>query len=234
MDTARVAAGWSENTRILLLSGPSRLHLSLHVSLQSELGPVDACSGTVQEALDRLGAHPYGAVLVDVLPDDRISACARVRQKTNIPLLVIGDADGNDAAACLDAGADDYLTHPERTHEVAARVRARLRRTPLPTGNTRTLEAGGVRMDLDRHEVDVGGRVVHLPLKQFRLLELLMTNAGQVLTSRTIIENVWGPLETVDRNTVQAHVARLRQTLGDAEIAQRIRAVPGIGYTFPR
>jgi two-component system response regulator RegX3 len=89
-------------------------------------------------------------------------------------------------------------------------------------------------MDLDRHHVEVNGRRVILPLKQFRLLELLMSHAGQVVSNRSIVDHVWGPLERVDRNTVQAHVARLRQTLGDEEVARRVRAVPGVGYTFPR
>lgn len=230
--------------RVLIVTGPGRNRLELRGFLEEELGPVGLACG--DEALDAMlpgleGA--YDAVLVDRAPGERVPVCSRLRAVARLPILVIGDPGGADAPACLDAGADDYLAHPERAHEVAARLRARLRRSPGPGRPSHIIEAGGARIDLDRHEVRIRSgaagsaeetRTVELPLKQFRLLELLVTHAGQVLTTRAIVEHVWGPLERVDRNTVQAHVARLRRTLGDEELAHRIRAVPGIGYTFPR
>jgi DNA-binding response OmpR family regulator len=173
-------------------------------------------------------------VLVDVPAGERVYLCARLRSSCDVPVLVLGDATSVDAPARVDAGADDYLAHPERLHEVAARLRAQMRRSPSSATSTQVLDCAGVIMDMDRHHVEVDGREVVLPLNQFRLLELLMTHAGQIVSNRAIVEHVWGPMERVDRNTVQAHMARLRQTLGDEEVARRIRAVPGVGYTFPR
>ncbi len=221
--------------RLAFLTSPPRNRVALRQFLAAELGEVVTI--TNDDGLDGLGADGPGgfdAVVVDLPPGERLYLCGRVRARSSVPMLVLGDANGADAPACLDAGADDYLANPERVHEVAARLRALWRRSPRPVRAARVIEAGGVRVDLDRHEVAIGATRVALPLKQFRLLELLVANAGQVVSSRAIVEHVWGPLERVDRNTVQAHVARLRQTLGDEDVAQRIHAVPGIGYTFPR
>ena len=230
--TAELA--WDRRPRLLLVTGPIRNRVALRQFLSDEIGEVSVLSndGGLEEVLS--AAEGYQAVLVDLPAGERVYLCARMRGVSGVPLLVLGDSSGFDAPACLDAGADDYLAHPERLHEVAARVRARMRRAPVAGQAGRLLDCAGITMDMDRHHVEVEGRLVILPLKQFRLLELLLTHAGQVVTNRAIVEHVWGPLERVDRNTVQAHVARLRQTLGNEEVARRIRAVPGVGYTFPR
>lgn len=221
--------------RLLLVTGPIRNRVALRQFLSEEIGEVSVMSpdGNPDRVLDA-ARDGYQAVLVDLPAGERVYLCARIRGGSSVAVLVLGDTNGSDAAACLDAGADDYLTHPERLHEVAARVRARMRRAPASGPAGRRLESAGVSMDMDRHEVEVDGRLVILPLKQFRLLELLLSHAGQVVSNRVIVDHVWGPLERVDRNTVQAHVARLRQTLDNEEVARRIRAVPGVGYTFPR
>ncbi|HVA43387.1 MAG TPA: response regulator transcription factor [Acidimicrobiales bacterium] len=221
--------------RLAFLTRPSRSRVALRQFLSEELGEVAVVANdSGLETLMAGGSEAYDAVVVDVPSGERLYLCARLRAIITAPVVVLGDADGADAPACLDAGADDYLANPERIHEVAARLRALWRRAPHPEQPARVIEAGGVRVDLDRYEVAIGGRPVAMPLKQFRLLELLVANAGRVVSSRAIVEHVWGPLERVDRNTVQAHVARLRQTLGSEDLGQRIRALPGIGYTFPR
>ena len=189
--------------------------MELRQFLSDEIGDVSVIAADGNpDAVRDLAREGFQAVLVDLPAGERVYMCARIRGTSSVPVLVLGDTSGSDAPACLDAGADDYLTHPERLHEVAARVRARMRRAPTSGPGERRLDYAGVTMDLDRHQVEVNGRLVILPLKQFRLLELLMTHAGQVVGNRTIIDHVWGPMERVDRNTVQAHVARLRQTLG--------------------
>jgi two-component system response regulator RegX3 len=188
---------------------------------------------TPEEGLRQLLGPGADAVVVDTASSRRVMLCHSLRRQTGVPILVIGDPTGTDAADCLEQGADDYLIHPERPRELVARVRARLRRAPA-AGPRHIVTVSGVVLDLDRHEVSVGGRPVHLPLKQFRLLELLLTHAGQILPVGTIIDKLWGPAGQVGANTLQAQVARLRAALDDEDVATRIRAVPGLGYTFRR
>ena len=192
--------------------------------------PEDALAGP-----GRGGTEDAAAIVVDVPVERRLEICRAVRRKSAAPLLVVGEASATDAAECLDAGADDFVSHPDRPREVAARLRARLRRwggREQPT--THLLTVGPIIMDLDRHEVTVGGRSVHLPIKQFQLLELLLTNSDHVLTTQTIVARLWGPASEVGANTLQAQVARLRGALGDDAVAARVQSVPGLGYIFRR
>jgi len=186
-----------------------------------------------EQALEVVTARGPDAVVVDAPSSRRVEVCCLLRALTSAAIVVLGEPGAPDAAECLDRGADDYVTHPERPREIAARVRARLRRAPV-AGPRRVITVDQISLDLDRHEVTVGGRPVHLPLKQFRLLELLLSHPGQVMTAGTIAERVWGPAEPIGANTLQAQVARLRSALGDEGLAARIRSVPGLGYTFRR
>ena len=178
-------------------------------------------------------ARRAAAIVVDVPLSLRLDICRALRQQSSAPLLVVGEPSAPDAAECLEAGADDFVCHPERPREVAARVRARLRRWPGSAPASNVLSVGPVTMDLDRHEVAVEGRPVYLPIKQFRLLELLLQHPDQVLPTQTIVSRLWGPADGVGANTLQAHVARLRAALGDPA-ASRVQSVPGLGYIFRR
>ena len=119
-----------------------------------------------------------------------------------------------DAVVGLEVGADDYVTKPFRLRELIARVRAALRRVPVgaePNGNAAdVIEIGDVRLDAGRHEVSVRGDLVALPLKEFELLELLLANAGRVLTRDVLIDRIWGPNYFGDTKTLDVHVKRLR------------------------
>ncbi|HET6809394.1 MAG TPA: response regulator transcription factor [Acidimicrobiales bacterium] len=216
---------------MLVLTDDWRGRLALVEALRAERYEVEVVEP--HQALETVASRGPDALVVDAPSSGRVEVCRRLRELTSAAIVVLGEPGGGDAAECLDRGADDYVAHPERPREIAARVRARLRRAP-PTGPRRVLNVGELSVDLDRHEVTVGGRAVHLALKQFRLLELLLSHPGQVLTSGTIAERVWGPAEPVGANTLQAQVARLRSALGDEEVASRIRSVPGLGYTFRR
>jgi two-component system response regulator RegX3 len=139
-----------------------------------------------------------------------------------------------DKVVGLELGADDYVTKPYSSRELLARIKAVLRRLGepedlLPT----TLEAGPVRMDVERHVVTVGGEPAALPLKEFELLEMLLRNAGRVLTRMQLIDRVWGSDYVGDTKTLDVHVKRLRAKVEpDPANPQHIITVRGLGYKF--
>ena len=131
-------------------------------------------------------------------------------------------------------GADDYVTKPYSSRELLARVRAVLRRhADVEEAAPATLEAGPVRMDVERHVVTVNGRKTPMPLKEFELLELLLRNAGRVLTRGQLIDRVWGSDYVGDTKTLDVHVKRLRAKVEpDPGHPQHILTVRGLGYKF--
>lgn len=143
-----------------------------------------------------------------------------------------------DKVVGLEIGADDYVTKPYSTRELVARIRAVLRRRgetegPGEGGGPGALEAGPVRMDVDRHVVTVDGAKVDLPLKEFDLLEMLLRNAGRVLTRMQLIDRVWGADYVGDTKTLDVHVKRLRAKIEPDPGAPRyLVTVRGLGYKF--
>jgi two-component system response regulator RegX3 len=141
-----------------------------------------------------------------------------------------------DKVVGLEIGADDYMTKPFSSRELVARIRAVLRRQgdrisePLTTG---VVEAGPVRMDVERHVVAVDGRQVSLPLKEFELLELLLRNAGRVLTRGQLIDRIWGADYVGDTKTLDVHVKRLRAKIEpEPSRPKHLVTVRGVGYKF--
>ncbi len=143
-----------------------------------------------------------------------------------------------DTVVGLEVGADDYITKPYRLRELVARMRAVLRRAPReddPASDGTTIRVGDVQLDPERHEVTVRGQQVSLPLKEFDLLELLLFNAGRVLTRETLIDRVWGPNYVGDTKTLDVHVKRLRSKVeDDASRPTRIVTIRGLGYRYER
>ena len=153
---------------------------------------------------------------------------------TNIGALA-GNGTNHDPAECLESDADDYLPRPDRVRELAARIRAVLRRRPrLPGGPTASvLRVGDVSLDPERHEVMVRDEYIRLPLKQFQLLELLLENPGRVLPRSTILRRVWGSESAADSNTLEVQIKRLRENVEDDPSGPtRITTVRGIGYMY--
>jgi two-component system response regulator RegX3 len=157
-----------------------------------------------------------------------------------VPIIMVTARNAEiDAVVGLEVGADDYVTKPFRLRELVARVRAALRRgrseDGAATDHGEVLEIGDVRLDAARHEVLVRGDRVALPLKEFELLELLLANAGRVLTRDTLIDRVWGPNYYGDTKTLDVHVKRLRAKIEeDPAHPSRIVTVRGVGYRYEK
>ena len=167
-----------------------------------------------------------------------VDVCRELRRRSKVPIIMV-TAKGSeiDTVVGLEVGADDYVTKPYRLRELVARMRAVLRRRPpesvtrLPSGEA--LEVGDVRLDPERHEVEVRGEPVRLPLKEFELLEILLANAGRVLPRDTLIDRVWGTDYVGDTKTLDVHIKRLRAKVEpDPSLPTRIVTIRGLGYKY--
>jgi two-component system response regulator RegX3 len=194
------------------------------------------------EALERFDAVQPSLVLLDVmLPRvSGVDVCRQIRTRSRVPIIMVTARNAEiDAVVGLEVGADDYVTKPFRLRELIARVRAALRRVPVgqeAAGDSQdVLEIGDVRIDVARHEVAVRGDLVALPLKEFELLELLLANAGRVLTRDVLIDRIWGPNYFGDTKTLDVHVKRLRTKVEeDPGNPTHIVTVRGVGYRFEK
>ncbi len=181
---------------------------------------------------DRRGAD---LVLLDLmLPGlSGVDVCRALRQRSNVPVIMLTAKDSEiDKVVGLELGADDYVTKPYSSRELLARIKAVLRRGGEGEDlSPATLEAGPVRMDVERHTVTVDGEPVSLPLKEFELLEMLLRNAGRVLTRLQLMDRVWGSDYVGDTKTLDVHVKRLRAKLEpDPANPRHIVTVRGLGY----
>jgi two-component system response regulator RegX3 len=186
------------------------------------------------EEFDRRGAD---LVLLDLmLPGlSGTEVCRALRSRSTVPVIMLTAKDSEvDKVVGLELGADDYVTKPYSARELVARIRAVLRRHGEPDELvSATIEAGPVRLDVDRHVVSVGGEPVSMPLKEFELLELLLRNAGRVLTRGQLIDRVWGSDYVGDTKTLDVHVKRLRAKVEpDPGSPRHIVTVRGLGYKF--
>ncbi len=183
---------------------------------------------------DRTGAD---LVLLDLmlpgLPGTEV--CRQLRLRSNVPVIMLTAKDSEiDKVVGLELGADDYVTKPYSSRELVARIRAVLRRgSETEVAQSATIEAGPVRMDVERHVVTVNGEQVPLPLKEFELLELLLRNTGRVLTRMQLIDRVWGADYVGDTKTLDVHVKRLRGKIEPDPAAPRyLVTVRGLGYKY--
>jgi two-component system response regulator RegX3 len=161
--------------------------------------------------------------------------CREIRQRSSVPIIMLTAKDSEvDIVVGLELGADDYVTKPYSSRELLARIRAVLRRRSADdSSNDSVLDFHGITLDSDRHQVTLHGEPVSLPLKEFELLELLMLNAGRVLTRGQIIDRVWGSDYFGDTKTLDVHIKRLRSKIekvpAEPEVIVTVR---GLGYRF--
>jgi two-component system, OmpR family, response regulator RegX3 len=222
-------------TRILLIEDEENLGEALEYQLKREGHSVERFSDGL------LGLQRYKAVGADLVLLDLMlpgmsgeEVCKEIRRSSNVPIIMLTARDSEiDRVVGLEIGADDYVTKPFSSRELLARIKAIMRRTgPLSMSNG-VLEAGGVRLDADRFEVTVAGELVHMPRKEFELLELLMENEGRVLTRETLIDNVWGTDYFGDTRTLDVHIKRLRSKCEpDPRNPKHLITVRGLGYKF--
>ena len=223
-------------TRVLVVEDEESFSEALSYMLRKE-GFEVAVAATGPAALEEFDRSGADLVLLDLmLPGlSGTEVCRALRAKSNVPVIMLTAKDSEvDKVVGLELGADDYVTKPFSSRELVARIRAVLRRgyeaDEMVPG---ALEVGPVRMDVERHVVAVDGRAVSMPLKEFDLLELLLRNAGRVLTRGQLIDRVWGSDYVGDTKTLDVHIKRLRAKVEpDPALPRYLVTVRGLGYKF--
>ncbi len=225
----------AEQARILVVDDEPAVQSALSRALMLEHYEVARASDGV-EALERLGAIPYEAIILDIaMPRmDGLEVCRHLREGgDSTPVLMLtarGEVD--DRVAGLDAGADDYLVKPFALRELLARVRALLRRTGEDNGNEETLAFADLRLDLRAHEAWRGERQLALTRTEFLLLELFLRHPRQVLTRSTIFESVWGYDFGSSSNSLGVYMGYLRRKTEVGDEPRLLHTVRGVGYVL--
>jgi two-component system, OmpR family, response regulator RegX3 len=220
--------------RILMIEDEESFGEALEYQLTREGYQVDRVTdGKV--GLERFQRSGADLVLLDLMlpgmPGEEV--CRAIRRDSDVPIIMVTARDDDvDKIIGLEIGADDYLTKPFNVRELVARMKAVLRRTTFEAP-TDAIEVGGIRLDRERFEVTIDGRLIHMPRKEFEVLEMLMWNAGRVVTRERLIDEVWGADYYGDTRTLDVHIKRLRaKTETDPKDPQRLMTVRGIGYKF--
>ena len=224
-------------TRILLVEDESSLSEPLSFLLGREGFEVEIAEDG-QLALDIFANGYFDIILLDLMipkvPGNEV--CRQIRTTSNIPIIMLTAKDTEvDKVVGLELGADDYVTKPYSTRELLARIKAVLRRNLKDEAgeDDGVIDIDGIRLDADRHTLHVQGALVAIPLKEFELLEYLMSNVGRVLTRGQLIDRVWGTDYYGDTKTLDVHIKRLRSKI-EADPAEPVHLVTvrGLGYRF--
>ncbi|MFC4222986.1 response regulator transcription factor [Lysinibacter cavernae] len=226
-------------TRILLVEDEESISEPLSFILRKEGYEVDV----VQDGLSAMAAFSASEpdlVLLDLMLPGKpgTEVCREMRAVSRLPIIMLTAKDSEiDIIVGLELGADDYVTKPYSSRELMARIRAALRRvvSPYETDEDTLLVVGSVTLDTDRHAVTVDGNEITIPLKEFELLEVLMRNAGRVLTRGQLIDRVWGSDYYGDTKTLDVHIKRIRSRIErDPSAPALLHTVRGVGYRFEK
>jgi len=223
-------------TKILVVEDEASFSEALSYVLGKEgfeVTVADTGDGAIA-AFDKGGAD---LVLLDLmLPGlSGTEVCKQLRSRSDVPIIMLTAKDTEvDKVVGLELGADDYVTKPYSKAELIARIRAVLRRQgDSSTSAEGVITAGPVRIDVERHQVNINDQLVSLPLKEFELLEFLVRNSGRVLTRSQLIDRVWGSDYFGDTKTLDVHVKRLRAKIEkDPANPTYIQTIRGLGYKF--
>ncbi|GEP48730.1 response regulator transcription factor [Microbacterium saccharophilum] len=224
-------------TRVLIVEDEPDLAEPLAYLLRREGFEVDIAEDG-PSALDAFATRGADIVLLDLMlpgmPGTEV--CRVIRSTSTTPIIMLTAKDSEvDIVVGLELGADDYVTKPYSSRELLARMRAVLRRadTAETDVSERVLEGGRVTIDIDRHTVAVDGREIAMPLKEFELLEVLVRNAGRVLTRGQLIDRVWGTDYFGDTKTLDVHIKRIRSRIEENPSEPvMLLTVRGLGYRF--
>ena len=219
--------------RILVCDDEQQILRALRVILR-DAGFEALPANDAEEALDLAAVQRPDAAIIDlVLPDlDGIELCRRLREWSDMPLIVLSAVGDEDAKVrALAAGADDYITKPFGPRELVARLQANLRRI-APDPEPAVITSEGLVLDLAARTVHRDGTEVHLTPTEFDLLRLLARNRGRLMTHRDLLVSVWGAGYGNDTQVLRAHIANLRRKIEPADGPRYIRTDPGVGYRF--
>jgi two-component system response regulator RegX3 len=222
-------------TRILVVEDEESFSDALSFMLRKE-GFTVLLAGSGPDALATFEREPVDLILLDLmLPGmSGTDVCRTIRARSRVPIIMVTAKDSElDKVLGLELGADDYVTKPFSSRELVARIRAVLRRNTDDFDDSPIVQAGPVRIDPERHQVEVNGSPVAMPLKEFDLLEYLVRNAGRVLTRGQLIDRIWGSDYVGDTKTLDVHVKRLRAKVEpDPAHPVHLLTVRGLGYKF--
>ena len=222
--------------RVLIMEDEAQIRKFLRISLEAH-GYAVAEARTGGQGIELAGSEPPDLVILDLgLPDmEGVKVIRRLREWSAVPIIVLSvRAEEREKVQSLDAGADDYMTKPFGIAELMARLRALLRNRRREADlETAVIQSGGLTVDLNRRLVTLDGETVQLSRKEYDLLRLLATHAGQVLTHHQILQEIWGESHTEDTHYLRVLVGNLRQKLKDEPTRPRhILTEQGVGYRF--
>lgn len=226
-------------SKILIIEDEISFSEALSFLLEKE-GFATHVSETGKLGIEAFNSEQFDLVLLDLMIPEisGIDVCRTIRTSSNIPIIMLTAKDSEvDKVVGLELGADDYVTKPYSARELVARIKAVLRRgVPDESSSSDKIgihNVGGIRMDIERHQVTVKGSLIPLPLKEFELLEFLMRNSGRVLTRGQLIDRVWGGDYYGDTKTLDVHIKRLRSKIEDDPANPvLIQTIRGLGYKF--
>jgi two-component system alkaline phosphatase synthesis response regulator PhoP len=220
-------------TKILLVDDEQDILDFLSYNLEKEGYLVDTATNG-KDAIIKAKKTPPDLIVLDVMMPgmDGIETCREIRQIETLKNVLIAflTARNEDYSqiAGFDVGADDYITKPIKPRVLVSRIKALLRRASVTGSQNEVLEVGGIRVEKDRHMVVKNGIEISLPKKEFKLLALLISKPGKVFSREYILQHVWGNEVVVGDRTIDVHVRKLREKIGD----DYIKTIKGVGYKF--